>query len=326
MNSDSIDFDSNGTAAPVSVSATSTPSPPDFQVVVVTDYAASRAALRSVRETVFVHEQSVPPDFELDVDRDPLCEHVLAFDAQGEPIGTGRLTPDRRIGRLAVLADWRGRGVGVALLAALVERARELGWRELSLHSQASAIGFYARHGFLPVGERFIQAGIEHLSMSRQLDAPNPVETREAALAALIGIVAGARRGLMIYCRELDPGLLDRPEAIAVLRRFASGGGTVRILLQDPAAPQRALAPLIALAQRLPSSFEFRAIEEPVDQNYPAAYIVNDRDGWYFRALGHRFDGETRLDGGARARQLRAHFEPVRERARPCTEYRALGI
>lgn len=297
-----------------------------FRVIAVEDYAAAQPALRAVREAVFVREQNVPLALELDAERDPQCQHVLAFDESGEPIGTGRLTPDRRIGRMAVLNAWRGRGVGEALLAALLERAQTLGWREVSLHSQASATGFYARHGFLPFGERFVEAGIEHVAMYRLLGAPNPVDGREAALAALTGILAQARRGLWICSRELDPGLLDRAEAVAALRRFAVGGGQVRVLLHDPAAPQRALAPLIGLAQRLPTAFEFRAIEETVDQNDPAAYLVNDRDGWYYRPLGHRFDGETRIDGGPRARQLRARFEPVWERARPCTELRALGI
>jgi hypothetical protein len=83
---------------------------------------------------------------------------------------------------------------------------------------------------------------------------------------------------------------------------------------------------MIGLAQRLPSAFAFRAIEEPTDLPYPSAYVVNDLGGYYFRPLGHRFDGETRLDGASRARQLRAAFDPVWERARPCTEYRALGL
>lgn len=296
-----------------------------FRVVAIADYAAALAALRAVREAVFVHEQQVPAEIELDP-QDPLCQHVLALDAEERPIGTGRLTPDRRIGRMAVLAGWRGRGVGEALLDALIERARQLGWRELSLHAQASAIGFYARRGFLPFGDRFVEAGIDHQSMRLLLDAANPVETRAAALAALAGVIANARRGLSIYSRDLDPGLLDRPEVVAALRRLATSGGAIRVLLHDPGAPQRALAPLIGLSQRLSSVFEFRAIEEPVDLKYPSAYLVNDRDGWYYRPLGHRYDGETRLDGGARARQLRAHFDPVWERARPCSEYRALGI
>ena len=295
-----------------------------FRVEAV-DYESALPDLRRVRETVFVQEQNVPLALEWD-ELDPLCRHVLARDAQGQPIGTGRLTPQHTIGRMAVLADWRGRGVGDALLLALIDEARRLGWREVSLHAQVSAIGFYARHGFLPYEARFVEAGIDHQSMRRLLDKPNPVDTRDAALTALLGVIAGARRGLLIYSRELDPGLLDSPEALAALRRFATQDGEVRLLLQDPGTPQRALAPLIALAQRLPSAFAFRAVEEPGDRAYPSAFMVNDRGGWYFRTLGHRFDGETELDGEARARQLRATFEPIWERARVCTEFRALGF
>lgn len=297
---------------------------PKFRVESV-DYATALADLRAVRETVFVQEQGVPVEIELDA-LDPLSHHVIARDDAGQPIGTGRLTPDRRIGRMAVLSQWRQSGVGAALLSGLIEQARILGWREVSLHSQLAAQRFYARHGFLPYGDRFSEAGIEHQAMRTWIDTVNPVETREAALAALIGVTAGARRTLRLYSRELDPGLLDQSEAVGALRRFATEGGEIRILLQDAAAPQRSLAPLLSLSQRLPTAFEFRAIEEPVDRGYPSAYAVNDRDGWYFRALGHRYDGETRLDDGARARQLRAAFDPVWERARPCTEFRALGI
>jgi hypothetical protein len=142
----------------------------------------------------------------------------------------------------------------------------------------------------------------------------------------VLGIIGTARRQLLVYSRELDPGLLDHPDVLAALRRFATREGEVRVLVQDATAPQRAHLPMISLGQRLPSAFLFRAIDEPVDRGYPSAYIINDAGGWYFRALGHRFDGETRIDQPARVRQLRATFEPVWERARPCTEYRALGI
>ncbi len=298
--------------------------PATFTVAAV-DYTSALPELRSVRETVFVQEQSVPLELEWD-DLDPLCHHVLARDGAGLPIGTGRLTPEHKIGRMAVLASWRSRGVGAALLLALLQQARALAWRKISLNSQSPALAFYARHGFLPRGARFVEAGIDHQAMELLLDAPNPVETQASARAALLGVIARARRELDIYSRELDPGLLDAPEIIAALRRFAIDGGQVRVLLQDPISPQRAFAPLLGLGQRLPSAFAFRAVEEPTDLRYPAAYAVNDRGGYYFRALGHRFDGETRLDGPGRARQLRADFDPVWERARRCTEYRALGI
>ncbi|MFC3815549.1 GNAT family N-acetyltransferase [Lysobacter sp. GCM10012299] len=283
------------------------------------------AELRVVRDAVFVVEQGVPVEIERDA-LDPLCVHVIARDDQGQPIGTGRLTPDHRIGRMAVLPDWRGQGVGEALLQALLAQARQLGWSQVSLHAQVPAIVFYARQGFLPYGERFVEAGLDHQSMRLALGTVNAVERRDAAIAAVLGVIANARRRLLAYSRELDPGVFDQPEVLAQLRRFAVSGGEVRVLLHDPAAPQRAIAPLLGLAQRLSSAFAMRAIEEPVDRDYPSAYVVNDAGGWYFRPLGHRFDGETRLDDPARGRQLHAHFDPVWERARPCTEYRALGL
>jgi len=300
------------------------PAAPLFRVESI-GFGDGLADLRVVRDAVFVQEQRVPVEIERDA-LDPACHHVIARDGEGRPIGTGRLTPDGRIGRMAVLPEWRNRRVGEALLKALLAQARELRWNEVTLHAQVPAMALYARQGFLPYGDRFVEAGLDHQSMRLVLGAVNPVLRRDAGLAAVLGVIEGARRQLLVYTRDLDPGLLDTSDAMAALRRFAVGGGQMQVLLHDPEAPRRALAPLINLSQRLSSAFAFRAIEEPVDRDYPSAYIVNDGGGWYFRTLGHRFEGDTRLDDEARARQLRAHFTPVWERARPCTEFRALGI
>jgi predicted GNAT family N-acyltransferase len=127
-----------------------------------------REALRLVRETVFVHEQGVPLDMEWDED-DSLALHMLARDAQGTPIGTGRLLPDGRIGRMAVLATWRGRGVGSALLSQLIAAARERGLAQVRLHAQCHALDFYARLGFQVSGEIFDECGIPHRYMSQVL-------------------------------------------------------------------------------------------------------------------------------------------------------------
>ena len=228
---------------------------------------------------------------------------------------------------MAVVREWRGRGVGDALLAELLHAARARGWREATLNAQASAIDFYLRNGFAPYGPRFMEAGIEHQAMRRPLGV-HAVEDHAAAAVVVTALVRSARRHLWIYSRELDPGLLDKAEVLDALRRFATAGrgGEVRILLQDAAAPQRAHAPLLALAQRLPSVFLFREPADPVDRAYPSAFVANDAGGFYFRALGHRFDGEADLHAPGRARQLRLEFEAFWERARPVSEYRALGI
>ena len=296
----------------------------DWHVGIV-EYGTALPELRAVRDVVFVEEQGVPVDIERDA-IDAACTHVLARDPGGRPIGTGRLAADGKIGRMAVLRDWRGRGVGRALLLQLVEAARAADLRELFLHAQVDAERFYAAEGFLPVGERFEEAGIQHQAMRRVLGHPAAVETAVQAAAATIGIVANTRRSLMVYSREMDPGLLDQPDVLAALRRLATRGGEIRLLLQDVAGPQRAHAPLIALAQRLPSAFSVRVIEEPVDLTYPSAFVAGDTGGWYFRPLGHRLDGETQLDGAARMRQLRTVFDGAWERARPASELRALGI
>jgi len=297
-----------------------------FRVDLV-DYDTASDVLHAIRETVFVGEQDVPPELERDA-LDPQSAHVLARTLDGTPIGTGRLTPEHRIGRMAVLPGWRGKGVGDAMLDALVGEARARGWREVALNAQASAIDFYLRHGFVPHGARFHEAGIEHQTMRRVLSGPQAIADRAAAVALVAKLVDAARREIRIYSRELDPGLLDAPEVIDALRRFATAGrgGTVRILLQDAAAPQRSHAPLLALAQRLPSIFLFREVADPVDRAYPSAFVASDAGGYYFRTLGHRFDGEADLHGPGRARQLGNAFDLVWERSRPATEYRALGL
>lgn len=139
-----------------------TPSP-GFRVRLV-DWREASGTLSAIRTTVFVGEQGVPPEIEID-GRDPGCAHVVAESDSGEAVGTGRLMPDGRIGRMAVLAAWRGRGVGAAMLEALVAEAKRRGFRETYLHAQAHAKDFYARHGFVVEGEEYLEAGIPHVLM-----------------------------------------------------------------------------------------------------------------------------------------------------------------
>ncbi len=128
------------------------------------DWKTDRDKLRAVRHRVFVVEQRVPNALEWD-GVDPLCRHALAEDDAGTPIGTGRLLPDGHIGRMAVLAEWRGRGVGSAILEHLMQAARSNGHREVTLNAQVHAIDFYRRFGFVPVGDEFEEAGIPHREM-----------------------------------------------------------------------------------------------------------------------------------------------------------------
>ncbi|WP_331000004.1 GNAT family N-acetyltransferase [Pseudothauera nasutitermitis] len=130
----------------------------------------AEARAMAVRERVFIVEQGVPAELERD-ESDAVCEHALAELPDGRVVGTGRLLPDGHIGRMAVDAEWRGRGVGGVLLRALIERARERGMAEVMLNAQVHALGFYARHGFVAEGGVFLDAGIEHRAMRLRLGA-----------------------------------------------------------------------------------------------------------------------------------------------------------
>jgi predicted GNAT family N-acyltransferase len=123
---------------------------------------------RPVREKVFIGEQGVPRELEWD-EWDERSEHAIACDAKGRAIGTARLVPDGRIGRMAVLAEWRRRGVGAALLETLIALARERSMPRVALHAQTHAAGFYRRFGFNERGGEFSEAGIAHVEMTLEL-------------------------------------------------------------------------------------------------------------------------------------------------------------
>lgn len=140
-------------------------------------------AAYDVRHEVFVVGQDVPVELERD-DLDAGADHVVAL-LDGSLVGTGRLVSGRideqgrlepgtagtvgTIGRMAVLDAARGAGVGRALLDLLVARAVERGLPAVELHAQVHARGFYERAGFAPYGDVYLEAGIEHVGMRREL-------------------------------------------------------------------------------------------------------------------------------------------------------------
>jgi predicted GNAT family N-acyltransferase len=132
------------------------------------DWRTGEPQLRSIRHAVFVVEQRVPEVLEWD-DADVRSLHALAVDATGDAIGCARLLPDGHVGRVAVVAPWRNRGVGTALLLRLVGEARGRGDARVILNAQVSAMPFYARHGFVASGDAFEEAGIAHRVMELPL-------------------------------------------------------------------------------------------------------------------------------------------------------------
>ena len=125
-----------------------------------------------IRQQVFVDEQKIPAEMEWDA-ADEVCIHAVAYNRLGRPLGTGRLLEHvpgvAKIGRMAVASSVRGSRIGRELLEALIRTARERGEREVLLHAQLSAEGFYARQGFARRGPVFEEAGIQHVEMVRTI-------------------------------------------------------------------------------------------------------------------------------------------------------------
>lgn len=133
----------------------------------VTTWDANRPMLQAVRRRVFIVEQQVPEAEEWD-DDDPVSLHVLAT-RNREPVGTGRLTPAGKIGRMAVLSEVRGQGVGGRILRRLIQEASHRGLSEVELNAQVHAMPFYRKFGFEAEGGVFMEAGIPHRRMRRRL-------------------------------------------------------------------------------------------------------------------------------------------------------------
>jgi predicted GNAT family N-acyltransferase len=131
----------------------------------IADWHRDAGALRSVRRVVFIEEQKVPEHLEWD-GLDATAVHAIAEHA-GTPIGTARLLADGQVGRMAVLPEWRGRGVGTALLRLIAAQESAPGMPDLWLNAQLHAVPFYRKLGFNAEGESFMEAGIPHRRMVR---------------------------------------------------------------------------------------------------------------------------------------------------------------
>ena len=136
--------------------------------VVITSFEDAEKEIRGIRDAVFGKEQAVPEEIDWD-GMDPDCVHALAIEEGGASTGTGRLTPEGKIGRLAVLPRERGQGIGAALLEALSEEARRKGIAKVYLHAQTQALAFYEKQGFVRRGDAFFEADIKHVYMSKVL-------------------------------------------------------------------------------------------------------------------------------------------------------------
>jgi len=136
--------------------------------VEVGDWGQWQMLAAAIRQEVFVLEQLVPLEEEIDA-LDAQCVHAVAFDPLGAAVATGRLLPDGHIGRMAVQKPFRGQGAGSAVLTTLTQVAREKGFAEVVLSAQTHALGFYVAHGFIAEGREYLDANIPHILMRKPL-------------------------------------------------------------------------------------------------------------------------------------------------------------
>jgi len=300
--------------------------------VVDASYSDDLEKLRAVREPVFVVEQRCPIEEEWDA-LDAPSFHVLALNERDEPVATGRLTPDHKIGRMAVLADYRGSGVGAMIMERLIAKAREFGYPDIALSSQTHAIAFYGRFGFIAEGPEYLDANILHRKMHRPLPSTSPTgiisfDRGLSARACIIDILRAARHRVGIASATLDPSLLDHEAVMSLVKRVAlSGrGARVQILVEDIASALHSGHRLLDLAQRLSSLIEIRRANRQDDGEFNAAMVLNDHGGWLRRSDPARFDGDACLDDRPRTQELWRSFERSWERALPETAVRALKL
>ena len=130
---------------------------------IICDYKSNIEDICAIRYEVFVDEQNVPEELEID-GLDAEATHVLAF-VDGVPIGTGRILDDGHIGRVAVLKDYRGFGIGKLIMKELIKWAQDITLKKVWLSSQWHAHSFYLDLGFVCVGDIYKEAGIDHIKM-----------------------------------------------------------------------------------------------------------------------------------------------------------------
>lgn len=195
------------------------------------------AGAHALRHEVFVGEQGVAEDLERD-GRDDTAEHAVVIGADGMVAATGRLLDPGPaaavavVGRVAVRADRRGQGLGLAVMTALERRAAERGLVAVELHAQLAAAGFYRRQGYVARGEPYREAGIAHVTMRKDLlPGIRPVRDSDGpGLARLIGAVWSEYPGCVLDIDGEEPWL--RAPATAYQRQ----GGELWVLpeLGDP--------------------------------------------------------------------------------------------
>ncbi|WP_323750678.1 GNAT family N-acetyltransferase [Marinobacter sp.] len=306
-------------------------------------------SIREIRQKVFIDEQNVPPELEWDA-TDEIADHYLAVDQNNRPMATARLFSALEetgyIGRMAVLPEFRGKGVGEALIRHLLKESAGR-YQELRLSAQQHATGFYLRCGFHACSSLYDDAGIPHLDM--RCLAPtllhqaadkraNPLVlgsdtdswlfNQESELGGLMDSLTGqARQRLWIYDRTLDHDRYDRHQLRELISSVARKHhmSDVRILIHDDKPLAKKRHSLIELMRRIPSRIQLRLVND----DYPLEvhpFVIADRDGLLCRHNFNQAEGFANFTAGRRLKYKEETFQRMWDTAQPSREVRELTI
>ncbi|MCP5206682.1 MAG: GNAT family N-acetyltransferase [Hahellaceae bacterium] len=328
------------------------------------------ADILALRKQIFINEQHVPVELEFD----EMDEHSVHFSArlvdgavttndantalQGEAVGCARLYKSCKrddqgiIGRMAVHAGHRNKGIAFKLMQAVIRYGVEvLGFTSFKLSAQLTAIDFYKRSGFVPYGDQFIDAGIDHMDMfhmapalwlargdqtAEQVKSPlcagkdestwhfhNIEECRTLARTMLLQ----AKNKVEIYSHDLEHELYSDSQIVDYISAIARShpASEVRLLIKDARSIVKRHHPLVALAERLPSKISIKIC----DQDYPttgAAFMLADRYMALHRLEHDVYEGFANFRTAGRVKVLRDEFEAMWQRAKKSKEFGTIGL
>jgi len=301
--------------------------------------------LKAIRHEVFVEEQGVPVDEEVD-ELDPKALHWIAYGPGNRAMATARLLPDGQLGRMAVLEPYRQRGVGSSLMRNIIRYAIREGMEQLVLSAQIHAIPFYEGFGFMTEGETYRDAGIPHktmvLNLHRFMDnSPKPllreISDEERQRTSLEGVeefrekaemlVGRAQREIRIFSLRLEPGIYANNTFCDAIYTFATSHplARVRILVKDIAQVIHHTHQLHELCLRLPSRIQIRKLETR-EECLHTEFMLVDRTGILYKQEPERFVGYVVPHAPLEAVQLVEEFDNLWEQSELDPELRRLHI
>lgn len=307
-------------------------------------------SVRDIRQRVFIEEQQVPPELEWD-DTDEIADHYLAVNENNHPVATARLFSALEetgyIGRMAVLPEARGTGVGEALLRHLMAESAGR-YQELRLSAQEHATGFYQRCGFhICSPTPYDDAGIPHLDMrclapglAHQVASGHKTplvlgadkeswlfDQPSSFLDLMDSLVGQAGQRLWLYDRVLDHEFYDRHRLRELISALARRHrlSEVRLLIHDDKPLVRRKHQLVELMRRLTSRIELRLVNEDYPtENRP--FLLVDRQGVLSRHSFDKTEGFADFSAAHRARLMEESFQKMWDAARPSLELRELPL